>query len=549
MLWSKPKGLRTPQAERKRGMKLNNISEGTKGGCLLFLLSLAYLWPFCRVLRRVGDEGILVYGAQLVTEGALPYRDFFDVCGPGSWYWLALFFKLFGNQFVVARGVLMLTGAVITVLIYWMTRRLYKGPFDMLPALFSLIMGIPTWPAVNHHWDSNLFALIAVFAFLTWGDKGSSKYLLISGIIAGLTSCFLQQKGLFLVLAFLIVILVNGYRTREPQKQILCQIGTLLSGYVGIGFFIILVFYLAGGLNDLFYATLIFPARRYSGVNLVPYGFGLLEFYWPSWQAIFNHFFPPLASKAFGVALSIPFLLIMALPFLLAILLVSSSLGGGNRLKFYDGSSLPFWIAGLALWLSELQRKDINHLIYGSPLLLILLFVIWNKVTEEKRLLRSLGLAVVITGLLSFGTYNTFEAAAARYKFTTRRGTVYSFKEDTALKFLHDQIQRGEQVFIYPYYPLYYFLADIKNPTRYSILMYQINTEDQFNEAIACLEGKKVKYVLWDTSVDGPNMKRWFPQYDQPPEEEMRIEKYMRDHFEIIGMKSGWRILRRRSGF
>ena len=39
-----------------------------------------------RILWRIGDEGTLVYGAQLVAQGALPYRDFFEVMGPGSFF-------------------------------------------------------------------------------------------------------------------------------------------------------------------------------------------------------------------------------------------------------------------------------------------------------------------------------------------------------------------------------------------------------------------------------------------------------------------------------
>ncbi len=526
-------------------MGTKNSKPKMRDACLLFLFSLGYLWPIIRGLWGICDEGLIVYGAQLVSEGSMPYRDFIDLIGPGSFYWLALFFKLFGTTFIVARGVLLLTGAVTAMLIYWMTRRLYRGPFDMLPALFFLLVAVPVWPAVSHHWDSDLFALIAVAAFFLWQDKRVLGYLIMAGVVAGVTSCFMQQKGLFLVLAFLIVILVNGHRAGEPRNQILSRVGTLLAGYAGVGALIILFFYLRGGLYDLVYWTLIFPAKSYHGANLTPYGFGLFEFNSPSWQLVFGHFFPPLVSKSFEVASLIPFLVIMALPFLLVILLVISYFVRTNRPMFLNELMLPYWGAGLALWASELHRKDIYHLIYGAPLLLILLFVTWNKATQGKWLLRNLGLAVVITGLLSFGTYNAFIAGAAKHKFTTRRGTVYTIKEDTALKFLHDHIERGEEVLIYPYYPMYYFLADIRNPTRFNVMLHWADTDRFFNEAVTALEQKRVKYILWDTVVDGENLKKWFPAYRQPPLEKQPLERYMRDHYKIIGMESGWRILHR----
>lgn len=88
---------------------LNRLKTSTTG-FLLFFVSALYLYPFVRVIWRIGDEGTLVYGAQRVASGALPYRDFFEVMGPASFYWLGFFFKLFGAQWLVARGVLLLTG-------------------------------------------------------------------------------------------------------------------------------------------------------------------------------------------------------------------------------------------------------------------------------------------------------------------------------------------------------------------------------------------------------------------------------------------------------
>ncbi|MGB7972337.1 MAG: hypothetical protein WCF31_10255, partial [Candidatus Deferrimicrobiaceae bacterium] len=166
---------------------------------VLSLFSAAYLFLFLRVLWRVGDEGLVVYGAQRVAEGALPYRDFVEVFGPASFYWHALFFSLLGTKWMVARGVLLFTGTASAVLIYWMTRRLYRGPFEMMPALYYLVLGIPLWPASTHHWDSNLFALLAVGVFLLWQERKDVIWLVMSGVIAGITSCFVQQKGLLLL--------------------------------------------------------------------------------------------------------------------------------------------------------------------------------------------------------------------------------------------------------------------------------------------------------------------------------------------------------------
>lgn len=113
-----------------------------------------------------------------------------------------------------------------------------------------------------------------------------------------------------------------------------------------------------------------------------------------------------------------------------------------------------------------------------------------------------LGLIIALVPLVSLAMFRLITALAAKREFVTRRGTVYTYQEDTALKFLHENIQAGSIVFIYPYRPMYYFLANIRNPTRYSFLVYNYNTEDQFNETIAALERKRVKYILSDTLFD-----------------------------------------------
>ena len=201
--------------------------------------------------------------------------------------------------------------------------------------------------------------------------------------------------------------------------------------------------------------------------------------------------------------------------------------------------------SGIALWLSEIHRMDLIHLIYGSPALVILLFALWNICSKKKRGTYQLGLIMAIIPLLFLATFHLIIALSAKQEFVTRRGTVYTYQEDTALKFLHENIPAGSMVFIYPYRPMYYFLANIRNPTRYSHLLYSYNTEAQFNETITALERKRVKYVLLDTLFDETYLKKIFPKYVQPPDEKQVVEKYLQKHYRELDVRYGFRILER----
>lgn len=523
-----------------------NKYRGAAAGFLLFVGSSIFLYLFVRVLWRIGDEGTLVYGAQRVAAGALPYRDFFEVMGPGSFYWLAFFFKLFGTNLPVARGVLLLTGVATAMLMYWLTRRLAPVPGAVLPAVFFLVISIPIWPATNHHWDSNLFALLSVAAFCLWQDRKTGVFLLLAGAVAGITSCFMQQKGLFLFLGLLTVVGIGGLQAKERGAAILFRLGLLTGGYAGVGGLVILFFYWAGGLDDLLYANLFWPLSNYHKVNVVPYGYFFFETFKPGWESIYDQLIPsPWGKILLGITM-IPFYLILILPAVLVFLVVCCSLNQANRSRVFNIEILSYIILGLVLWASEIHRKDLPHLIYGSPLLVITSFVLLKQCFSNIKVLYNLIIGLVILGFLSFATINAAIASTANHLISTRRGHIYCPKGDEALDFLLQKTKPGEPVFIYPYYPMYYFLADVKNPTRYSILMYQTNTEDQFHEVIKALEKEKVKYILWDTFVSGSTMKTWFPQYRQPPEEKLILEKYLREHYEVVAEKNKFKILRRR---
>ena len=494
--------------------------------------SALYLYPFLRVLWRVGDEGTLVYGAQRVAEGAVPYRDFLEVMGPGSFYWLGLFFKLFGTTWTVSRLSLLITGVATTLIVYWLARRLRSG-MEALPAFLTLAITIPLWPAVSHHWDSNLFGLLAFAAFVSWLDSSRPWQLIAAGVLAGVTTLFMQQKGVLLLLSFLLTICV----LRWKESVVLSSVARLMAGYLIVVAALLLYFFAAGALRQFVYANVVWPASNYQVVNSMPYGYGLREWYWEAWIGLLNPLLP--APLAYGAAdfFLLPFLVITALPVLLAIFAATL------RDKAFNRATLPYWLAGAALCAAEIHRPDVPHLIYGSPLFLILFVYLCMK--RENRLWRY-GVHALTLSIVLFAAFNALIPQAARTSVVTRRGTVRTFAGDAALDFLDRQTRPGDAVFIYPYYPMYYFLSGTTNPTRFSILVYQYNTDSQFREAISDLEQSKARFVLWDTVVDGPNLKRWFPAYRHPSEESLLMEPYLNEHYHLIDTKNGFRVLERK---
>jgi hypothetical protein len=471
----------------------------------------------------------------------VPYRDFFEIMGPGSFYWLALFFKLFGLGWQVTRLYLLFTGIATALLVYSITRRFIRGAVSFLPPLFVIVLGLPFWPGCSHHWDSNLFALAAVLCFLKWQAGERFAWLIAAGTLAGITSCFIQQKGLLLLLAFTITILATptlvGGRSTAFKAA-----GYVWATYATVGAGVVLLFYGAGALRDLLYANLIWPLSGYESLNQMPYGKGMADLAIGPCSLLLRQLPLPFA-LVIALLCLLPFAVIAVSPLLVIASAIADAWKSRLREVILPAPMVAVVLSGLALWLSEIHRSDMIHLLFGAPVVLIALFVLTEQLFHHNRIknivVTAITLAIILLGCLELAECRT------SYKIETRRGAVLDVTRDDALESLNSAVTRREWVFVYPYYPMYYYLADVRNPTRFSILLYHYNTAKQFEEVIRDLESKHVKYVLWDTVVDGENLRTWFPAYVQPPRDQLKLERYLESTYDVVSIKNGFRILRR----
>jgi hypothetical protein len=199
-----------------------------------------------------------------------------------------------------------------------------------------------------------------------------------------------------------------------------------------------------------------------------------------------------------------------------------------------------YWLCGCALWVSEIHRRDISHLVFGAPLLIILAVYLlerWQKAGDL-----ALQVLFICTSFLML--FNLLRILPT-HSVATRVGSIAMFKDDPVLTFLEEHVAPGEEIFAYPYCPMYYFLSSTVNPTRYSILLYHYNISSQFEEAVRTLEHHRVKYVVWDTGFEARAANIFFPSVKNMGANEHIIEPYLESHYRVVKAVGSLQIMER----
>jgi hypothetical protein len=496
------------------------------------LAAAAYLFAFVRVLSGAPDEGIYLYDAQRVLEGAIPGRDFLQENAPGAYYWLALFFRLFGTNLITARTLLLLTGVGTALLIFHLARRV--GSTGIGVSLFVLITSIPLQPINSPHYDSNFFALGSFTVFLVALDRlNTGRFagwlFLVAGALAGWTSCILQQKGALFLFAFLL----STLWLHRKQGNKACVY--LVCGFACVLALELIPYIYWGALKDLFVSTVKAPLTGYHAENHVPYGF-------PLWSLWFPAMFAQLRANS-SLILAVPMLMATSLPFLLmvSVSLFVGLLGFVWRSRLFVPALVPYWITGYAMWLSELHRQDLSHLRHGCKILVLLFFLICERYGTRisKRLALGMMLGTLLMGLTALNG-----ALSAKEPIVTRRGTLFAQRQDPVLAFLLAHTHPGEYVFVHPYSPVYYFLADLRNPTKLSTIVDQRDNPN-IRDALKGLEAHQPRYAVEDTRLLGEGMRTMFPGFQPPPPSGRMIDVYLDTHYHPVAMANSFRILER----
>ena len=475
------------------------LERGT--AALTFLLSLAYLCLFARVTTMEPDEGILLQGAQRILSGQVLYRDFFSFYTPGSYYTLALLFRVFGDAMVVARIALALTGAMLSLITYLLARRVTSRAVALTVAALATLTTLPYRFLVLHNWDSTLWACLAVYCAIRLLETSGWKWAFALGSFASLTVLFEQSKGaglcLGLTVGVLAVVLLQGRMPLLGRAQVLAIVFGL-----AWPFLITFAYFTSQHATYNMVADWLWPLRHYSGANHVPYGY-------QNWSDDTRHLLFGTGSfleRLVKVVAISPCFWIPVLP-LIAIGLLGYRIVETRRKRCPSEKSAYYILitaccAGLLLSI-VIARADIIHFMYLQPLNCLVLAWILDGRDIPGRWIKSAQpylAAYAVIALAAFGLAPLIGTLSAHNQVATRRGLVTTTGKDTVIDYVQARVPAGESILVYPYLPLYYYATGTFSPTRYDYFQPGMHTKEQAAEITSQLASRRVRVVLFETS-------------------------------------------------
>jgi hypothetical protein len=180
------------------------------------------------------DEGLVLVGADRVLRGEMPYRDFWTLYGPGSFYLLAGLFRVFGEFALVERGFDVAAKTAIATLVVALVLQFGRRTVALAAGVLSL--GLPLY---LRSYSAPLFpamaaSLATVLALHRASIDARPTPAFLAGVALAFTTCFRHDLGAYTLLAAgsFMIWLAWDASTGPRRRRVLATVGWVAAGYV-----------------------------------------------------------------------------------------------------------------------------------------------------------------------------------------------------------------------------------------------------------------------------------------------------------------------------
>jgi hypothetical protein len=228
-------GTTAPPAPPRR----RRLTPRQRNAIVFTVIALAFLIPLRGLLRSQGppmEEGFMLVFPERVLNGDLPNRDFLHLYGPGSLWFLAGVFKVFGTSLTAERLVALLQQIGVVLGIYALAR--HWGRTVALPcALISLVIIVPPIGLTALGWVGGVaLGLLGLAAALESrrvltvpNARRAGRFALLGGVLLGFA--LLYRLDLVLAVGLAMIVMLRGL-DRSLAKRLLGGLAIGVSPYL-----------------------------------------------------------------------------------------------------------------------------------------------------------------------------------------------------------------------------------------------------------------------------------------------------------------------------
>lgn len=413
------------------------------------------------------DEGLMVNPALRLLNGETAYKDFQFYYFPGTLLFYAPILFLF-KSILALRLAAVVVSSISVLLIFRTTFLISKNRFfSYIGAFIFLLFG----PFTINFLSPTMLAIPCCLAALYFIlKKKSSHALFFSGVFTGLALVFKQNLAAAVFIAILFSILLMSLNRIVRLKKYLFGFSLPI---IFAGLFLFLTGALPAFLYGIYY--FIYEKTILLGLQVTPF------------------IQPDSPIKMF-----LKFI-VYTFPFWVSLGAIYVSFKNKKQLLSVGVFSLFFYLFGIR------PTTDYIHL---APILslsaLPLAVILFHAKTElTKIVIYMLCLLLLSVGILNVGYrhYYRWDSPLKTHTIFINLPRVLLFGNVMAeksikeiQKILQENPSSNKYVFIYGFMPMYYFMTDTKNPTRFDFLPPLSRTEEK--EIVNNLLDKEVNLIL-----------------------------------------------------
>jgi hypothetical protein len=490
----------------------------------LAVLTLALRGPLLRQGLNLADEGYQHYGVQRLAAGQVLYRDFERIYPPGVFYPFVPLVGAFGPSPVATRVVWLTALAALAIASYTIARRLSPWPLALWVGLLPIALPPPIYKTyVPLCWIAGAAVCMTLLRTRSGFARGAA-----AGAAIGAIACFRHDIALFSLGIAAIVVVRRAVPGSRPASVTGRAWLGLAAGTAAVVAPVLAAFAAHGALEPLLRQLLEVGPREN------------LEMANPSMLLSEAARTGPIGAALLGfptVALGV------------GLLTAGSPRSGALR--------GPLAVLAVLLAFAHLhwiEWPDMSHLTQLLPLPALITVAAVGRAQPALRSLRlgprltAVACAGIAIATLAWGVAHTalpaFRERSAAVSLSgafsgVRLGPGAAGILAAVVSAVQSRTQPGEPIFVAPYAPMLYVLAERPNPTRYDLLLPGQLDATVEREVVEQLDASGVRVVVVNDNAwggrDSGRLLRFAPVLTQ----------YLSTHFRVVSRIYDWIIYER----